>query len=87
MLVYGRYECFVMQMLYVCVLWASCSSSQYCILHDFPFVNAGCCCCSPFSLVYLSLVFPPRDSRVPGLRPQVCSISPTVSLSLDELGN
>ena len=28
MLVYGRYECFVMQMLYVCVLCAS----QCCIL-------------------------------------------------------
>ena len=24
MLVYGKYECFVMQMLYVCVLCASC---------------------------------------------------------------
>ena len=28
MLVYGNYECFVMQMLYVCVLYASCGSSQ-----------------------------------------------------------
>ena len=25
---YGKYECFVMQMLYVCVLCASCGSSQ-----------------------------------------------------------
>ena len=41
MLVYGKYECFVMQMLYVCVLCASCVSSQCCILHDFQFVNAG----------------------------------------------
>ena len=29
MLVYGKYECFVMQMLYVCVLCASCGSSQW----------------------------------------------------------
>ena len=40
MLVYGKYECFVMQM-YVCVLCASCGSSQCCILHDLQFVNAG----------------------------------------------
>ena len=40
MLVYGRYECFVMQMLYDCVLCASCGSSQCCIMHDLPFVNA-----------------------------------------------
>ena len=32
---------FVMQMLYVCVLCASCGSSQCCILHDFQFVNVG----------------------------------------------
>ena len=37
MLVYGKYECFVMQMLYVCVLCASCGSSQCCILHDLQF--------------------------------------------------
>ena len=44
MLVYGKYECFVMQMLYVCVLCASCGSSQCCILLDLQFVNAsrGC---------------------------------------------
>ena len=41
MLVYGKYECFVMQMLYVCVLCASCGTSQCCILHDLQFVNAG----------------------------------------------
>ena len=35
MLVYGECECFVMQMLYVCVLCASCGRSQYCVLHDF----------------------------------------------------
>ena len=29
------------QMLYVCVLWASCGSSQLCIMHGLPFVNAG----------------------------------------------
>ena len=41
MLVYGKYECFVMQMLYVCVLRASYGSSQCCILHDLQFVNVG----------------------------------------------
>ena len=41
MLVHGRYECFVMHMLYVCVLCASCGSSQCSILHEFQFVNAG----------------------------------------------
>ena len=41
MLVYGMYECFVMQMLYVCVLCVSCGGSQCCILHDLQFVNAG----------------------------------------------
>ena len=34
MLVYGKYECFVMQMLYVCVLCVSCVSSQCFILHS-----------------------------------------------------
>ena len=41
MLVYGECECFVMQMLYVFVLCASCGSYQCCVLHDFQFVNAG----------------------------------------------
>ena len=41
MLVYGKYEYFVMQLLYVCVLCASCSSSQCGILNDMQFVNAG----------------------------------------------
>ena len=41
MLVYGKCECFVMQMLYVCVLYASCGSSQCCVLHDLQVVNAG----------------------------------------------
>ena len=41
MLVYGKCECFVMQMLYICVLCASCGSYQCCILNDFQFVNAG----------------------------------------------
>ena len=31
MLVYGKYECFVVHMLYVCVLCASCWSSQCCV--------------------------------------------------------
>ena len=34
MRVYVKYECFVMQMVYVRVLCASSGSSQYCILHD-----------------------------------------------------
>ena len=38
---YGECECFVMQMLYVCVLCASYGSSQCCVLHDLQFVNAG----------------------------------------------
>ena len=37
---YGKYECFVMQMLYVCVLCASCDRSQCCVLHDLQFVDA-----------------------------------------------
>ena len=41
MLVYGKCDCFVMQMLYVCVLCASCGSSQCGIMHDLQFVNAG----------------------------------------------
>ena len=41
MLVYGECECFIMQMLYVCVLCASCGSSQCCVLHDLQSVNAG----------------------------------------------
>ena len=32
---------FVIQMLYVCVLCASCGSSKWCVLHDLQFVNAG----------------------------------------------
>ena len=39
MLVYGECECFVMQMLYVCVLCVSCGSSQCCVLHDLQFVE------------------------------------------------
>ena len=38
---YGECESFVMQILYVCVLCASCGSSQCYILHDLQFVNAG----------------------------------------------
>ena len=37
MLVYWKYECFVMQMyIFVC-----CGSFQCCILHDLQFFNAG----------------------------------------------
>ena len=35
---------FVMHILYVCVLCASCGSSQCCVLHDLQFVNAGLGC-------------------------------------------
>ena len=42
MLVYeGSISVFIMHMLYVCVLCASCGSSQSCILYDLQFVNAG----------------------------------------------
>ena len=41
MILYGKCECFVLQMLYDCVLCASCGSSQCCVLHDLQFVNAG----------------------------------------------
>ena len=33
--------CFVMQMLYVCVLCASCGSSKCCMVHELQFVKAG----------------------------------------------
>ena len=39
MLVYGKCECFVMQMLYVCVLCVFCGSSQCCVLYELQFVN------------------------------------------------
>ena len=52
MLVYGECECFVMQMLYVCVLCASCGSSQCCVLHDLQFVNAGRGCKCYVQLLY-----------------------------------
>ena len=41
MVLYGKCECFAIQMFYVCVLCASCGSFQYCVLHDLQFVNAG----------------------------------------------
>ena len=41
MLAYGKYECFVMQMVYICVLCASGGSSQCYILHGLQFVTAG----------------------------------------------
>ena len=44
MLVYGKNESFVMQMLYVCVLCASCGSYQCCNLHSLQFVNIGLGC-------------------------------------------
>ena len=44
MLVYVKGECFVMQMLYVCVLCVSCDSAQCCVLQDLQFVNTGRAC-------------------------------------------
>ena len=41
MLVYGKCECFVMLMVYVCVLCVSYGVSQCCVLHDLQFVNVG----------------------------------------------
>ena len=41
MLVYGKCECFVMQMVYVCVLCVSCGTYLCCVLHVMQFVNAG----------------------------------------------
>ena len=41
MLVYGKYESIVIQMLYVCVSFSSCSSSQCCVLHYLQVVNTG----------------------------------------------
>ena len=40
MLVYGKCECFVMQMLYVCVSCAFCGSMQLCVLRDLQLFNA-----------------------------------------------
>ena len=54
MLVYGKYECFVMHMLYVCVLCVSCGSYQCCILHDLrPYSRAG-----PMTSVSFCLPYP-----------------------------
>ena len=53
MLVYGKCECFLVQM-YVCIVCASCGSSQCCVLHDLQFVNAGRGCKSrPYGRVIL----------------------------------
>ena len=38
---HGECECFVMQMLYVCILCTSCGSYQCCVLHDFGCVAMG----------------------------------------------
>ena len=37
----GNCECFVMQMLHVCVLCVSCGSPQCCVLYDLQVVNSG----------------------------------------------
>ena len=50
-----------MQMLYVCALCASCGSSQFCVLNDLQFVNAGRGCIwrpiwlNPFATVLFSM--------------------------------
>ena len=41
MFVYGKCECFFVQIVYVCVLCASCGSPQCCVLYDLQFVNIG----------------------------------------------
>ena len=38
---YGKYECLVMQLVYVCVLGASFGISKCCILHNLQFLNSG----------------------------------------------
>ena len=48
MLVNGKYECFVIHMLYICALCASGGNSQCCILHDLQLVNAGRVCNRPY---------------------------------------
>ena len=42
MIEYGKYEYFVMQVLYVCVLCASFGSSQCCIPHEKEMKNSAC---------------------------------------------
>ena len=37
---YGKCDCFLVQMMYVCVLCSSCGSSQCCILYFLKIVNA-----------------------------------------------
>ena len=56
MIVYGKYECFLMQMFSVCVLCASCGSSQCWILHDLQFLST--------SLVPASMVLSPNGLLV-----------------------
>ena len=48
-LVYGKWEYFVIQMVYVSVLCASCGSPLSCVLYDLQFANAGReCKCQPY---------------------------------------
>ena len=63
MIVYGEGEYFVMQMLYVCVLCASCGSSQCCVLHDLQFVNAGRGCSGDHTEVIVTPGFVDRPRR------------------------
>ena len=54
---YEKYECSVMHMLYVCVLCASCGSSQCCIMCDLQ----GCCIVLPG---YVVKVYPDPDTSL-----------------------
>ena len=41
MLIYGKYECFVMQRLYVWVFCASCGRNQFCVMYEEAYSRAG----------------------------------------------
>ena len=81
MLVHGECECFAMQMLYVCVLCASCDSSQCCVLHDLQFINVGRGCnrrmfvCSSFLIsVCMFIVSKPHRRGILQSRSRNCFI-------------
>ena len=97
MLVYGECECFVMQMLYVCVLCASCGSSQCCVLHDLQFVNSGLYCeawscrCSCMGSVSVSscrcCMFVSCVHPVAGLNAAFCMTCSLLMLVEDAIGD
>ena len=70
-LVYGECECFAMPMLYVCVLCASCGSSQCCILHDLQFVNDGRGCNRRITALYVAMSVSPHPVAVSAF--MICS--------------